>query len=123
MHFVGVFENEVIKRMDITITISEEVVDRLNDLSVAQTDDVETNLQRLLNAEYERRLARFRLTDRRLSQKYGMTLDEFEQRQETRQHAYSWEVESDAIAWETAVDGIRTIQQQLASIDNRKHDD
>jgi len=58
----------------ITITVSEEVVRRLNELSIAQTEDVETKLQRLLVAEYQRRMARYRLTDRRLSQKYGMTL-------------------------------------------------
>ena len=114
-------ENEEMKRMTITITVSEEVVRRLNDLSIAQTDDVETKLQRLLVAEYQRRLARYRLTDRRLSQKYGMAFEEFERRQVTRQQEYSWEVESDAIAWETAIDGIQTMQQQLTGIHELKN--
>ena len=31
----------------------------------------------------------------------------------TRTKGYTWEVEFDAIAWETAVDGIDTMEQQL----------
>lgn len=103
--------------MSMTITVSEEIVRRLNDLSIAQTDDIETKLQRLLVAEYQRRLARYRLTDRRLSKKYRMAFEEFEHRQITKQQEYSWEVESDAMAWETAIDGIQTMQQQLADIE------
>ena len=112
----------IVKRMTITITVSEEVVRRLNDLSIAQADDVETKLQRLLAAEYQRRLARYRITDRSLSQKYGMAFEEFERRQVTRQQEYSWEAESDAIAWETAIDGIQTIQQQLTGLHELKNE-
>jgi len=107
--------------MSMTITVSEEMVRRLNDLSMAQTDDVETSLQRLVIAEYQRRLARYRLTDRHLSQKYGVTFQEFERQQVTKQQAYAWEVESDAMAWETARDGIQTIKQQLAGFDEFKN--
>ena len=51
--------------------------------------------------------------DRQLSQKYGMDLEAFERQDATKGRDYSWEVESDAIAWETAVDGIRTMERQL----------
>jgi len=103
--------------MGVTITVSAEVARRLKDLSFEQTDDIETKLQRLLVAEYQRRLARYRLTNRRLFQKYGMTFGEFEQQQITKQQGYTWDVESDAMAWETAIDGIQTMQQQLVSLD------
>lgn len=103
--------------MRTTITVSEEIIRRLNDLSIAQADDIEAKLKQLLVAEYQRRLARYRLTDQRLSEKYGMTFEEFERRQITKQRGYSWEVESDAMAWETAIDGIHTIQQQLADLE------
>jgi len=102
--------------MNVTITVSEEVIRRLDDLSIAQAGDVETSLQWLVISEYQRRLARYRLTDRRLSQKYGITFDEFERQQMTRQRGYTWEVESDAMAWETAIDGIRTVQKYLADL-------
>jgi hypothetical protein len=108
--------------MPVTITISEEVVRRLQDLSFEEADNIETKLQRLLIAEYQRRLALYRLTDRRLAQKYGMAFEEFERQQITKQQNYRWEVESDAMTWETAIDGIQTMQQQLASFDVLKHE-
>ena len=42
-----------------------------------------------------------------------MSYDEFERQRVTEQRGYTWEVESDAMAWETAVDGVRTVQKQL----------
>ncbi len=102
--------------MSMVITVSEDVVRRLDDLAIAQTGDVEATLQRLLVGEYQRRLARYRLTDRLLSEKYKVGFAAFEERQMTKELGYSWEVESDAIAWETAVDGIVTLQGQMASM-------
>jgi hypothetical protein len=46
-----------------------------------------------------------------------MSFEEFEHHQLTQQQGYSWEVESDAIAWETAIDGSRTLQRQLAELE------
>ena len=45
-----------------------------------------------------------------------MSYDEFESQRVTEQRGYTWEVESDAIAWETAVDGVRTVQKQLSDL-------
>ena len=42
-----------------------------------------------------------------------MDFEAFERQGVTKERDYSWEVESDAIAWETAVDGIRTMERQL----------
>lgn len=109
--------------MSVTISISEEVARRLRALSFEQADDLEQKVQSLLMAEYHRRLARYQLTNQRLSQKYGMAFEEFERQQVTRQREYVWEVESDAIAWETAVDGIQTMQEQMASLDARQDED
>ncbi|WP_129677292.1 hypothetical protein [Candidatus Chloroploca sp. Khr17] len=103
--------------MSRTITVSDDLVRRLNDLSIAPSDDLAASLQRLVVAEYQRRLARYRLTDHQLTRKYGMSFAAFEHQQITRQQGYTWEVESDAIAWETAVDGIATMMQALAGMD------
>jgi len=70
----------------------------------------------LLEAEYHRRLSRYNLTNRVLQQKYGMTYEEFEARNLVKERGYGWEVESDAIAWETAVDGIKTMQRKLEEL-------
>ncbi|HID53858.1 MAG TPA: hypothetical protein EYP41_17700 [Anaerolineae bacterium] len=102
--------------MSTTITLSEDVADHLSNLTVGQTEDVDKKLRLLLIAEYRRRLTRYRLTDQQMNQKYNMNFTEFEERQITKQHNYSWDVESDAIVWETAVDGIRTVKRQLAEL-------
>ncbi|RMD58356.1 hypothetical protein D6833_12965 [Candidatus Parcubacteria bacterium] len=102
--------------MSITITISEEVAQHLNSLSFDAADDINQKLRKLLEAEYRRRLARYHLTNRHLSQKYQMSFEEFERERLTEKLDYCWEVESDAIAWETAVDGIRTVQRQLTQL-------
>ncbi len=102
--------------MSTTITLSEDVADHLSNLTVGQTENVDEKLRLLLIAEYRRRLTRYRLTDQQMSQKYNMSFAAFEEQQMTKQHNYSWDVESDAIVWETAVDGIRTMKKQLAHI-------
>ena len=107
--------------MSTTITISDTTLKGLQELSEG-TNDVEQSLQRLVTAEYHRRLARYRLTDQRLAQKYGMSFAEFERDEMTRRHDYSWDVESDAIAWETAIDGIDTIERRLSDIPSPTHD-
>ena len=102
--------------MSTTITISDEIAQHLSSLSFDQASDIDEKLRKLLFAEYRRRLSHYSLTDRRLNEKYKMSFKTFEQEQMTKQQGYSWEVESDAIAWETAVDGIRTIRRQLAEL-------
>jgi hypothetical protein len=71
---------------------------------------------RLAEHELRRRLARYQLADRLFQEKYGMTLAEFEANAVVTAQGYSFEVESDHQDWELAVDGIRTIERQLASL-------
>lgn len=99
--------------MNVNLAISKSTAEHLANLELDDTSDVDQKLIRLLEAEYRRRLARYRLIDRQLQKKYGMTLVEFEQQQVTQRFNYSWDVESDSIAWETAVDGIRTMHKKL----------
>jgi hypothetical protein len=101
--------------MSVTLTVSEEIARHLNQLLLGE--NLNDHLRRLLVAEYRRKLTRYNLTNRQLSQKYQMSFDEFEHHQVTQQHNYSWEVESDAMAWETAIDGSRTLQRQLAELE------
>lgn len=102
--------------MDVTITVSAEIAQHLDNLSLGQVGDVNEKLRLLLAAEYRRRLSHYHLTDRQLSQKYNMDFEAFERQQVTKQREYTWEVESDAMAWETSIDGIRTVQRQLAEL-------
>ncbi len=102
--------------MSVTITVSKKVAQHLDGLSFGQIGDVNQKLQILLEAEYRRRLTHYNLANRQLTQKYDVSFDEFERQQLTKQHNYTWDVESDAIAWETAVDGIHTMQRQLIKL-------
>jgi hypothetical protein len=80
-------------------------------------------LRMLLVAEYRRSLARYSLTDRRLREKYGMSFEEFEQRSVVRERNFGWDVESDAIEWDLATDGIRTMRHRLTELLDSPSDD
>ncbi|MEA3375242.1 MAG: hypothetical protein U9R72_03460 [Chloroflexota bacterium] len=73
-------------------------------------------MRRLLKAEYLRRLAQYRRLDRMLGQKYGMTFEEFVADRVVQEQGYTWEVEKDAMDWETAVGGIQTMKRKLREL-------
>ncbi len=87
-------------------------------LDFLETDaaDASTKLRRLIESEYRRRLARYQHTVHMLEQKYGMAFDQFEAQHMVEQRGYSWEVESDAQEWEMALDGIVSLEGQLAKL-------
>jgi hypothetical protein len=100
----------------VNLQVSDRVARQLRIFGPEAIDDIDRKLMRLLEAELRRQLARYDLTDRQLSRKYGMSYAEFENRQVTKQMGYSWEVESDAMAWETAIDGKDTVRRQLSEL-------
>lgn len=75
--------------------------------------DLDTKILLLVEAEYLRRLGRYRRLDHAMTQKYGMTFEEFMERRVVQQRGYTWNVETDAMDWETAVDGMRTMERKL----------
>jgi hypothetical protein len=48
-----------------------------------------------------------------LTRKYGLSFDEFVSRRIARKMDYTWEVEQDAMDWETAIGGMQTVERQL----------
>jgi len=78
--------------------------------------DIDTKVCALLEAEYLRRLKRYRRQDRILAQKYGMTFEEFVERRVVKQKGYTWDVEQDAMDWETAIGGMETIKRRLEQL-------
>ncbi len=78
--------------------------------------DLDTKVRLLLEAEYLCRLRRYRRLDRILAQKYGMAFEEFMERRVVQQKGYTWDVETDAMDWETAVDGMRTMERKLQEL-------
>lgn len=105
--------------MSVTINVSNKVAKHLNNLALGENTDTDEKLRTLLEAEYRRKLTLYSLTDRQFIKKYGLKFEEFENQKQTKQHGYTWDVESDAIAWETSVDGIRTMTRQLMELVNK----
>jgi hypothetical protein len=96
------------------IAISDRVLSVLDALEPDTA--VETQIAHLAEGELQRRLARYQLRDRLFQEKYSMSLAEFEAREVVKQYDYSFEVESDHQDWDLAIDGIRTIERQLAEL-------
>jgi len=84
--------------------------------------DLDAKIRRLLEAEYMRRLVQYRRVDRNLRQKYGTTFADFIANRVVRQEGYTWEAETDAIDWETAVDGIETMRRKLQELQRVQQD-
>jgi hypothetical protein len=78
--------------------------------------DVDTKIRLLIEAEYMRRYAKYRQIDRALSQKYGLTFQEFVERRIVKDKGYTWEVETDAMNWETAIGGMETMERKLREL-------
>jgi hypothetical protein len=69
-----------------------------------------------------RRLVHYRRVDRNLRQKYGTTFEDFIANRVVRQEGHSWEVETDAMDWETAVDGMETMRRKLQELQHVQQD-
>lgn len=89
---------------------------RLLEEAPVQGSDVDAKVRQLLNAEYLRKLSQYRRTDQMLSRKYGMPFEQFVAGRVAREKQYSMEVETDAIAWETAISGITTLERNLGEL-------
>ena len=95
--------------------LSPEFVNLLDD-PVLGEDSANDRLSRLLESEYLRRLARYQRANRALEQKYQLSFHEFISSGVIQQKEYSWEVEQDAMDWETAVGGITTMKRKLRNL-------
>ncbi|GFP18730.1 hypothetical protein HKBW3S03_00235 [Candidatus Hakubella thermalkaliphila] len=62
-------------------------------------------------------MAHYENLDRGFQKKYGVSFEEFEEKNVVKKKGFSWEVESDAMAWEQAVDGIKTMRTRLEDLD------
>ena len=99
---------------DATITVSSKTAEHFKDLPLDA--DADGKLRALLEAEYRRRLSRYNLMDRTLEKKYGMTFEQFEKKRIVEQKDFAWDVESDAIEWDLAASGIRTMRRKLTEL-------
>lgn len=99
-----------------TATLNETTLQLLEEEPSADGKDLDTKVRGLLRSEYLRRLSRYRHVDRLMADKYEMGFHEFIDRRVTQREGYSWEVESDAMRWETAISGISTLERKLKEL-------
>lgn len=97
-------------------TILHDHTRRLLEEPLLGEQDVDTKVRSLLESEYLHRLARYQRVDRELGQKYRLTFTEFNAQRIVKRNNYTWDVESDAIDWETAIGGIKTMTAKLQEL-------
>ena len=102
--------------------ILSEQTRRLLEEPLLGEQDVDAKVRSLLEAEYLRRLARYQRVDQELGQKYGLTFAEFTAQRMTKHKDYTWDVEKDAMDWETALGGIKTVTAKLQELKELAHD-
>ena len=98
-----------------TATLLERTQELLRH-SVPGDQDVDAKVRQLIKAECMRQLARYRRVDMDLTRKYGLSFDEFLNQRVVRKMDYTWEVEQDAMDWETAVGGMKTVERKLKEL-------
>ena len=102
------------------ITLLEHTQQLLAD-PLLNGESVDEKIRYLLKEEYLRRLAQYRRAIFLLEQKYGLSFDEFVSRRIVQQENFSWQAEKDAMDWETAFSGIRTMERKLEILGNVKN--
>lgn len=80
--------------------------------------DPDKTLYYLLINEYRRRLSHYQNVDSLLKKKYNMNYENFIQNNIVEQEGFSWEVESDAMEWEKAIDGIKTYREKIRELES-----
>ncbi len=78
----------------------------------------EEEMREILLREYKRRFLLYKLVDEKMREKYNMSFEEFEARNIVGEKGYSWEVESDAIEWEHAIEGLRYIEERIKELNS-----
>lgn len=67
--------------------------------------------------EYRRRLIRYKMVDEAMRKKYGMSFNDFESGNVVRERNFSWDVESDSMEWEHALEGVRYVEQKMKDLE------
>ena len=96
--------------------ILEECTRQLLDEPLLDGKDVDAKICVLIEAEYLRRLQQYHRQDRNLTQKHEMSFSEFVAQRIVAQRGYTWDVEQDAMDWETAIGGIATLEKRLQQL-------
>lgn len=97
------------------VMLDEKTQALLSDPALGASD-TDAKIRQLVEAEYRRQLGRYHRVNHALTRKYAMPFTEFLGQGVVKQRNYSWEVEKDAMDWETAVAGIHTVERKLQEL-------
>ena len=95
-------------------TITEKTT-KILDLIIPE-GDLDYKVRKILREDIKRKLTEFQLIDNRFLKKYGMTLDEFEEKNIIKEKGFSFEAESDYHEWDSAVDAIKTLKAKIEDL-------
>jgi len=77
----------------------------------------EDEILNALRNDYRRKLIIYKFVDEKFRKKYKMDFQTFEKHNIVKEKEFSWEVESDAMEWEHAIEGIKTCEQKLKELE------
>ena len=84
--------------------------------NILKTTPREGTIKLIIN-ELKRQLLEYKLIEKKLDKKYGMSFEEFKRNEIVKRDNYSFEVEEDYCDWELAIDGITTIKKGIQNIE------
>jgi hypothetical protein len=97
------------------IMLKESTLKFLEDIgSVDQ--DLDAKVRALIETEYMRRIGAYARTNQAMQAKYGMSFEEFVERQVVKERGFTWEVEKDAMEWEMAFSGYASCTRKLKEL-------
>jgi hypothetical protein len=102
------------------ITVAEGTKALLEE-PLLEGQDIDAKIRGLIEAEVLRRLQQGHRQDRILRARYGMSFEEFVAQRIVARRGYAWDVERDAMDWETVIGTIATLEKHLAQL--READD
>lgn len=97
------------------ITVGESTKALLEELPL-EGQDIDAKIRILIEAEVLRRLQQVHRQDRILRAKYGMSFENFTDQRIVAQRGYTWEVERDAMDWETVIGAIAMLEKRLTQL-------
>jgi hypothetical protein len=77
---------------------------------------IDFKIRKIIIEKLKRKLTEFQLIQHRFQKKYGMTLNEFENRNVIKDKGFSFEVENDYHDWDSAVDAVETLKAYLEDL-------
>ena len=83
--------------------------------NILKTEPVGGTIHMIIN-ELRRRLAEYKLMDKKFHERYKMNFDELRMKRVIKQAGHSFRVEEDYCDWELALDGIQTISAELKKL-------